>query len=182
MSDQYSILCSPSCSYLINYQIQSNLYNWLDEKTEETQLWRLPAVGIWSASTAITSITRVMGIAEVFFKGAGILLSSPLSRTPCNNAKIGVKEIFDHAPKNCLRVAFIPVEFFVGTIENLIEPKGFAMKMAQRMKINLAHAKAGTLKGAEHERELGFMEANAKPKFMDYQDRMFRRMRAASHE
>jgi hypothetical protein len=152
------------------------MYNWLDENTEETQWLKLPALGMWCVSNTLTTVTRTVGIVEVFFKGLGILATSPFTNNRIDNAKIGLCEIFVHAPKNVLRTIFVPMDFLCGTIPVCVEPKHAIMIVAECMKINLLHAQNGTLKSTEHKKDLGYLQGVVKPKFMKYQGRTFKRL------
>jgi len=153
------------------------MYNWLDENTEETQWLKLPALGMWCASNTLTTVTGTAGIAEVFFKGLGILATSPFTNNRIDNAKIGLCEIFVHAPKNVLRTIFVPIDFLCGIIPVCVEPKHAIMKVAECMRINLLHAKKGTLKSPKHENDLDCLQSIVKPKFMKYQGKTFKRLK-----
>ncbi|HRD55587.1 MAG TPA: hypothetical protein PLC42_04230 [Parachlamydiaceae bacterium] len=150
MLASYSNLCSPSFSYLINYEIQSRMYNWFDKITDERQWLRLPGICIWTASNIGTIITRIAGVVETFFNGTSVLLSAPFTDNCLSNATLGLRQIFVHTPKNFLRTIFIPVEFIFGAAFNFAAPKYFTILMSECMKVNLNHAKAGTIESKEH--------------------------------
>jgi hypothetical protein len=181
MIEQWSALCSPSYSYLVNYQIQSDMYNCWDKNTEKAQWLRVSGIGVWTASNVITVVTRIAGIAEVFIKGSSALLSTPFKENKINNVKVGLNEICVHMPKNILRTIFVPVEFIGGTIFILAGPKTFTMEMVECMKVNLSHAKNGTLHSVEHKKDLGFVDGIVKPKFMAYQKRASKRIATLPH-
>lgn len=181
MLEHFTSFCSPSYSYLINYKIQSKMYNLLDENTEETEYLTSSGLGVWCASISVSTIAKVVGIAEVFIKGSGLFLSSPFTDNRIHNAKLGLNEVFVHTPKNILRTACIPVEFFLGTILILIEPKSFTMEMAECMRVNLLHAENGTIHSDKHQRNLMSVSGVVKPKFMKWQGRMYERLRAKNN-
>jgi len=165
----YDNLISSSTSYLVNYEIQFKMYDWLDKKTEETQWLKLPGIGMCCASTLVTTVTRVSGIAEVFFKGLGILATSPFTNNRINNAKLGLSEIFVHTPKNVLRSACIPVEFIYGVIFNLCEPKFFTIETSNWMKVNVIHARAGTVGSYNYKQDMIEVAGISYERFLNYQ-------------
>ena len=178
MLDHCSFFCSPSYSYLVNYQIQSQIYNLLDEYTEETEYLTSSGMGVWCVSNVITTIARVVGVAEVFIKGTGVFLSAPYTNNCIHNAKLGLNEIFVHTTKNILRTTCIPIDFFLGSIFIFIEPKSFTKEMAECMRVNLLHAERGTLHSDMHQNDLMSVSGVVKPDFMAYQGRRFERLRA----
>ena len=71
-------LCSQSYSYLVNYSIQYELYDWHDKNTNKADSsLKLPGLGVWTTSCLVTLVTRIFGVVEVFFKGIGISLKHP---------------------------------------------------------------------------------------------------------
>jgi hypothetical protein len=163
-------LTSSSYSYAINYKIQSPMFNWFDEKTEKTKWIRFPATCAFIASTAITTVTRIMAVAESLFFGSAILLSSPFSKKKMENAKLGLHEISVHTPKNILRVGFITVEIFVDGIYGVLKnPKYYIISMSESMKVNLDYAKKGTIASIEHGKNLYNADEIAYIRLLKYQ-------------
>ncbi|MGZ3633291.1 MAG: hypothetical protein ACXU9U_02695 [Parachlamydiaceae bacterium] len=173
MLEQRPFLCSSSYSYLLNYTIQSNMYDCADKNTEETKDLKLFGMSVWCASNALTLVARVAAIPEVFLLGAGIFLTAPFTANPIKNGKIGLHEIFVHTPKNILRVACVPIEFFIGTILNYTDPKLLIIEMSKCMRVNLLHAKNGTLHSNKHLADLRGISGDVKVKYMAWQEKMF---------
>lgn len=165
----YSNLCSPSFCYLINYEIQSKMYDWFDDVTEERMQLKLPGFGMLCVSNIITTITRVTAIAETFFDGSCILLSAPFTDNRLVNIKNGLHEILVHSPKNVLRTIFIPVEFTVGAVFNFAEPKYFTIWMSECMKVNLKHARAFTINTESHNSDLAYTSGISYGRLLKYQ-------------
>jgi hypothetical protein len=102
------------------------MFKWFDEKTEKTKWIRFPATCAFLASTAVTTVTRIMGVAESFLFGSAILLNSPFSEKKIENAKLGLHEISVQTPKNILRVVFVIVEVCIdGIFGVLMNPKSY---------------------------------------------------------
>jgi hypothetical protein len=153
---------SHSLSYAINCGIQSPMFKWLDEKTEETEWVRFPAACAFIASNIITTATRITGVAESLLFGSVILLHSPFSQKKMENAKLGLHEISVHTPKNILRVAFVTIEVCVdGIFGVLMNPKFYIMHASECMKVNLEHSKKGTIGSLEHSRDSSEASGNA---------------------
>jgi hypothetical protein len=168
MFASYSYLCSQSTSYLINYEIQSHVFNALNEK--KIKWLRIPCLSAWCALSIISTVTRTAGVAEVFFKGLAILFTAPLAKEPISSAKKGLNEVFSHTGKNILRAAFTPFGFIGGALTLIAEPKKFILEMNECMKINVIHAKKNTIGSIEHYKDLATVDGIAKEKFLDYQN------------
>lgn len=169
MFASYSYLCSQSSSYSINYEIQSRAFNLLDEKLGKIIVIRLPYLAAWSALSMVTATTRTIGIAEVLFKGLGILLTAPLADNPLCNAKLGLHEIFVHTPKNVLRAFLTPFGFMGGAFCILTNPEFFIIAMHECMKINVTHAKKHSIGSVEHYDDLASVDGIAYERFLRYQ-------------
>lgn len=165
-------LCSPSGSYLLNYRIQSHMYVWLDNVTEESSWLRAEGMTICCVSTVITIVLRIVAIGEVFFKGAYIFCTSPWATNPLDNAKKGLDELFNHTKNNIFNAIYIPFEFFDAIISILIEPKKTIILITECMKIHLNHSESGTLKTNQHIKELQKIKDLASYKFDLYQQRV----------
>jgi hypothetical protein len=182
MFHYFPSLCSTANSYWVNYEIQSCLYNWLDDNTEEPTHLKSLGFAVWCVSSLVTTITRIAGIAEVFFVGLGILLTAPLTAKPIENAKIGLNEIFVHTPKNVLRTVSTIAEFLFGALylffgyESCFDAKGFTMNMVEYMKFNLKHARNGTIHSDEHKNDLRCVDGIAGRRFKQYQKRTWERL------
>lgn len=144
-----TLLCSPSFSYLVNYEIQSSLYDWFDKITNDRDELKVPTVCVCCVSTMVTTATRISGVVETFFGGFLILFCIPFNKK-FDEGKLGLHEIFVHTPKNILRMAVIPFEFIHGLIFSLCEPKFFILIELHQLKVNLIHAKEGTIGTKPH--------------------------------
>ncbi|HRD55774.1 MAG TPA: hypothetical protein PLC42_05185 [Parachlamydiaceae bacterium] len=163
-------LCSSSFSYLVNYEIQSALYDWFDKVTDERKELKVSAVGVHCFSTIITTATRISGIVETFFGGFLILFCVPFNKK-FDEAKIGLHEIFVHTPKNILRTLVIPFGFFGGLIFNLCEPKYFTKITSNEMKANVIHARKGTIGTSAHRDDLCEADGISKGAFLKWQSK-----------
>lgn len=170
-----SFTASPTQSCYLNYQIQSHIWNWLDDTSEEAQYSRLTIFGAWCGSNTITAIMRTVAVAEVFFKGSYNLLRAPFTEIPIINATTGIHELCVGIPKNILRMLFTIGEFIIEIPLLLIHPKYFTMTVAECMKRNLKHAEVGSLSSNAHKQDLACIDGIVKPTFMKYQRRMFNR-------
>lgn len=158
-------LCSPSYSYLANYRIQHDLYEWWDNYTPpENDCVRIPGICIWTASSLVTLVTRVTGVAEVFLLGAGTILIHP---------KAGLKDVFIETPKNVLRVINTPIMFFTGAISTLIDPKFFTMYILECAKANLKHSRNKTIGSEQHKKDLDYVHTVVKRNFLEYQQKFW---------
>jgi|GEM_PF-4130965 len=117
----------------------------------------------------LTAVTRILSIAEVFFKGLTLVFTAPIALNPLRNFKFGLHEIFVHTPKNILRTITTPLEFIGGVFSILIEPKLFVIEMHECMKINVIHAQRNSIGSNEHYNDLAFVDGIANQKFIDYQ-------------
>jgi hypothetical protein len=163
MLQDLACLSSPCYSYLANYKIQHALYKWWDNYTPpENDCVRIPGLCVWTASSLVTLVTRVAGVAEVFLIGAGTIFINP---------KTGLKEVFIETPKNMLRVIHIPFMFFGGTILTLADPKYFTIFTLESAKANLEHARNKTIGTKKHAIDVGCTDGMAKRKFMEYQEK-----------
>lgn len=111
LNRSFTASSTQSCHF--NYQLQSRMWNELDDNTEEIPCSRLPVFGAWCTSSGITVIMRAASVAEVFFKGSYTLLTSPFTETPIINATTGIHELCVHMPKNVGRTLFTPIEFLI---------------------------------------------------------------------
>ncbi len=157
-------LCSQSYSYLVNYRIQYELYDWHDKNTDKEDSWlRLPGLGIWTTSCLVTLVSRIFGIVEVFFKGIGISLRHP---TQAPN-ELGLKTI-----KNILRVFHTVPLFLFGVLWVFGEPKSITLTVLECARVNLKYARLGAIGKEEHVKELGYVNQTAYVQLLDYQKRV----------
>jgi len=144
--------------------------NWFDEKTERTKWIRFPAACAFVASNAVTTATRIMGVAESFLIGSAILLSAPFSEKKMENAKLGLYKISVQTPENILRVAFVTIEVCVdGIFGVLMNPKFYIMHMSECMKVNLDHSRKGTIGSLEHRSDSSEASGIAYQRLLRYQ-------------
>jgi hypothetical protein len=148
------------------------MYGWVDKNTEETENLGLLGMGVWCASNALSLAGRVAAIPEVFLLGAGTFLIAPFTSNPIENAKVGLREVFVHIPKNILSVACLPIEFFIGTILNCTDPKFLIIDMSKGMKVHLLHAKNGTLHSEKYSSDISVASGEVKVKHMEWQRKM----------
>lgn len=154
-------LCSQSYSYLVNYRIQYELYDWHNKNTDKEDSWlMLPGLGIWTTSCLVTLVSRIFGVVEVFFKGIGISLKHP---TQAPN-ELGMKTI-----KNILRVFHTVPLFLFGLIWVFGEPKFLTLTVLECAKINLKHARLGNIGKEEHVKELKYVDGRVNNDLLHYQ-------------
>jgi hypothetical protein len=156
--------------------MQSAIYNWLDQQADQRQyteqsehvIRRLVMITCMGANV-ITLATRVMSIAETFFKGLSTVLSIPFISDKVFHAQRGMKEIFMNTPLDILRLLYLPIDLLDDLAGIFIDPKYFTMLKIECLKINLPHAKQGTLHSERHKANLQYIGGVVKPKFMNYQ-------------
>lgn len=166
-----SSLCSPTSSYLINYEIQFKFFKWVDQKTEKTKWIRFPVACAFGVSNLVTLITRIMSVIETFFIGSKLLLSSPFSENKMEKAKLGLNKISIQTPKNILRLFFILIEAYVnGIFGVLMNPKFYIISHTETMKVNLIHARKGTIQSIEHDEDLYEADGIANQRLLSYQE------------
>ena len=111
-----------------------------------------------------------MGVAESFLHGFTVLLTSPFSEKKIENAKLGLQKIFSDTPKNILRVTFIFLEILVDGIGGALTcPKAYIINMSESMKVDLDHARNGTIQSDQYKKDSSKASGIAYKRFLDYQ-------------
>lgn len=151
-----------------NYQIQYQIFNYLDKSTEQTQKLRFPAFLAFSASNLVHLITGTASIAELAIHGLGLVFTSYPSSERNQRGQALLKRI----PLRFagLFIAF-PVVSIINTVFIIGEPKLYILNNVEYMKVNRIHLEAGTIGTQAYEADSQMTDGRAKRKLLEWQRR-----------
>ncbi|MGB7128835.1 MAG: hypothetical protein WBD50_07105, partial [Candidatus Rhabdochlamydia sp.] len=120
-----------------NYQIQYQIFNYLDKTTEQTKWLRPPAFLAFGVSSLAYFTTRTLSVLELTIHGLVLSSSSEnrargwilLKRAPCQVGNL---------------VAILP-NALINAITIIGEPKFYILSNSEHMKVNRIHLEAGTI-------------------------------------
>ncbi len=149
-----------SHSERLDYRIQQQIFNYINEITEPGQRLRPPAFLALGVSNTTFFILRVFAVGELTIRGLGLIYSDyPLG-----------KAMLKRVPVQVLQAT---VGLAVSTIVNFYriikEPKGYILNNLEQTQIDIQHAEAGTFDSENYQSDLQVARGRATVTLREWQ-------------
>lgn len=136
MISTHSFMCSNTYSYYLNCQIQTSLYDWFDEKTNNGEWICVLSPCVYATSASATLITRICGIVEF------LLLEESIFDYSFYENKSDVDHSIHELPKQILKTVIFPIEFVIEGMTSIFASKYLSRTIRRSMTTNLHRVKA----------------------------------------
>lgn len=157
------IPCKISYSDWFNYQIQSEIYEYLDFYTENRDRLRLPAAMVLGTSTVFNLILRISSLFEVTLYGLSHLAIDSFTKNPLTYNWLTL------IPSRISNIFSLPVEVIGNTIFMMVSPKHFILQNSEYAKVDKIHFQNNTLDTSIYSEELTEAVGKAKRRLLSFQ-------------
>lgn len=152
-----------SYSDWFNYQIESEIYEYLDFYTENRDRLRLPAAMALGTSTIFNLILRISSLFEVILYGLSHLAIDSFTKKPLTYNWL------TRIPSRISNIFSLPVEVIGNTIFMMVSPKHFIFRNSEYAKVHKIHFQNNTLDTSIHSEELTEAVGKAKRRLLSFQ-------------
>ena len=150
-----------------NYQIQYQIFSYLDRNTEQTQKLRFPAFLAFGASNLTHLTTGTASVAELTIHGLGLVLTS----YPSSERSLHGQALLKRIPLRLVElVVALPVVSIINAVIIVGEPKHYILSNREYMEVNRRHLEAGTIGTPFYEKESQRAKGIAKEKLIKWQE------------
>lgn len=155
--------CTISYSDWFNYQIQSEIYEYLDFYTENRDRLRLPAAMALGTATVFNLILRISSLLEVTLYGLYHLAIDSFTKKPLTYHWLTL------IPSRIFNIFSLPVEVIGNTIFMVVSPKHFILQNSEYAKVDKIHFQNNTLDTSIHSVELTEALGKARRRLLSFQ-------------
>ncbi len=154
---------SISHSERLDYHIQHQIFNYINEIMEPGQRLRPPAFLALGASNTTFLILRVFAVGELTIRGLGLIYSDyPLG-----------KAMLQRVPVQVLQATVgLAVSTIVNSYRIIKEPKGYILNNLEQTQIDIHHAEAGTFDSETYQSDLQAARGRAAATLREWQEQL----------
>lgn len=145
-----------------NYQIQYQIFNYLDKTIEQTKWLRPPAFIAFGVSSLACFTTRTLSVLELTIQGLVLYSSSE------NRARGWI--LLKRVPCQLVDLAAILPNALVNAATIIGEPRFYILNNVEYMKVNRMHLEAGTIGTQPYEIDSQRAVGRAKEKLVEGQE------------
>lgn len=148
----------------LDYHIQHQIFNYINEITEPGQRLRPPAFLALGVSNTTFFILRVFAVGELTIRGLGLVYSS--------DHELG-KAMLKRVPIQFLQAtAGLAASTIVNSYRIIKEPKGYILNNLEQTQIDIQHAEAGTFDSENYQSALQAARERAAEKLREWQSNL----------
>ncbi|MGL5264227.1 MAG: hypothetical protein ACRDAI_06630 [Candidatus Rhabdochlamydia sp.] len=154
---------SISHSERLDYHIQHQIFNYINEITEPGQRLRPPAFLALGVSNTTFLILRVFAVGELTIRGLGLIYSDyPLGKAMLKKVPVQVLQA----------TVGLAASTIVNSYRIIKEPKGYILNNLEQTQIDIHHAEAGTFDSETYQSDLQAARGRAAATLREWQEQL----------